>query len=259
MMKKIVIACCICLVLSAIRPLAAQYVGIGVEGQIPMSKLGEMEDMLGVADAGQKVDLLTRLGIDPEIGKMVAGELLPGQKIELQPIRVHQETHYGIAFLPSFRCSYLYLLQGADDDPKKMPWHVIDKQELDCWHESCVLEFLALRRAESDDIVVHHANCGHGSNYAQDQTRIFSILGGKLVQTMAAQDYLWQEILGSVIEHREEHKSTFLRFPDLSLEETRTTTVNDELKKVERRYWHWSEQKHRFVSSRFMLAVAPNS
>jgi hypothetical protein len=190
---------------------------------------------------------------------MVAEELLPGQKIELQPIRVQQETHYGVAFLPSFRGWFLYLLQGADDDPRNHPWHVIDKQTLDCWHEDCVLELLALRRADTDDIVVHHANYGHGSNYVEDQTRIFSILHGQLVQTMVTQDFLSQGTLGIEIEIQTEHKSTFLRFPDRSLEETRTTAVNDELKKVERRYWRWSGRKLRFMPSRFMPVVVPNS
>jgi hypothetical protein len=256
--KKFLIACCICLAPSVTCPLVAQYIRVGGQDQIAMGKLDEMENLLSGADAGQKVDLLTRLGVDPAIGKMVAEELLPGQKIELQPIRVHQETHYGVAFLPSFRGWFLYLLQGADDDPQNHPWHVIDKQVLDCWHEFCVLELLTLRRADTDDIVVHHVNYGHGSNYVEDQTQVYSILNGKLVQTMVAQDFLSQGTLGIEIEIQTEHKSTFLRFPDRSLEETRTTVVNDELKKVERRYWHWSGQKRRFTPSRFMPVVVPN-
>ena len=252
MFKKGLIACCICLVPSAICTSAAQYAQVGVPGQIPLGKLDEMEQMLEQSNAEQKVDLLTRLGVDPVIGKAVAEELLPGQKIELQPIRVRQGTHFGVAFLPSFRCWSLYLLQGADDDPQNHPWHVIDKQLLDCWHESCVLEPLALRRADTDDIVVHHANYGHGSNYVEDQTRIFSIMNGKLVQTMVTQDFLSQDTLGIDPTITTEHRSTFLRFPDFSLEETRTTTVNDTLKEVERRYWRWSEPEHRFISDRFV-------
>jgi len=222
-----------------------------------MGKLDEMKNLLSGADVGQKVDLLTRLGVDPAIGKMVAKELLPGQKIELQPIRVQQETHYGVAFLPSFRGCFLYLLQGADDDPENHPWHVIDKQALDCWHEDGVLELLTLRHA-ADDIVIHHVNYGHGSGYVKDQTQIFSILNGKLVQTMATQDYFQEETLGSTAEIQTEHRSTFLRFPDNSLEETRTTAVNDKLEKVERRYWRWSGQKLRFTPSRFKPVIAPN-
>jgi hypothetical protein len=54
-----------------------------------------------------------------------------------------------------------------------------------------------------------------------------------------------------------ERRSTFLRFPGNALEETRTTTVNDKLKKVERRYWRWSEQKQKFLPGQFRLIVAP--
>lgn len=259
MLKKFLIACCMCLALSATCPSAAQYVRVGGRDQIAMGKLDEMENLLSGADEGQKVDLLTRLGIDPAIGKMVAEELLPGQKIELQPIRVQQETHYGVAFLPNSRDCYLYLLQGAADDPGKMPWHVIDKQVLNCWNGAGVVELMALRHPDADDLVIHHVNYNHGSGVVEDQTQVFSILNRKLVQTMVTQDYLLEETLGSPTEIQTEHRSTFLRFPDRSLEETRTTTVNDELKKVERRYWRWSGRKLRFTPSPFMPVVAPNS
>lgn len=258
MLKKFLIVSCLGLAFLAITPSNAQF-RAGVQGQIPIGKLHEMEQMLELSDAGQKADLLTRLGVDPASAQMLAEDLLHGQKIELQSVRTQQGTHYGVAFLPCFRGCPLYLLQGSDDDPKKNPWHVIDKQELDCWHEVGVLEFMALRRADADDIVIHHANYGHGSNYVQDQTRIFSILHDKLVQTMVTQDFLSQGTLGGPIEIQTEHKSTFLRFPDRSLEETRTTAVNDKLQKVERRYWRWSEQKQRFTSSRFMTVVVPNA
>ena len=257
MQKNFQIACCICLVLSAISPLASQYVRVGGKDQIAMGKLNEMEQLLCPAAAGQTVDPLTRLGIDPVIGKMVVEELLPGQKIDLQAIRAHHETHYGVAFLPNFRGCFLYLLQGADDDPKNMPWHVIDKQVLNCWNGPSVLELMALRRADADDLVVHHVNYNHGSGVEEDQTQVFSILNGKLVQTLVTQDFLSEETLGTDIKTK--HKSTFLRFPNLSLEETKTIAVNDKLKKVERRYWRWSEQKRRFFPSRFMPVVVPNS
>ena len=255
MLNRFLIACSICLALSAISPLAAQYVRVGGQDQIAMGKLDEMEQLLGPAAAAQTVNLLTRMGIDPVIAKTVVEELLPGQKIELQAIRAHQETHYGVAFLPYFRGCFLYLLQGSDDDPQNMPWHVIDKQVINCWNGPSVLELMALRRDDADDLVVHNVNYNHGSGVEEDQTQVFSILNGKLVQTLVTQDFLSEETLGTDI--TTEHRSTFLRFPDLSLEETRTTARNDRLKKVERRYWRWSEQQRKFVPSPFRLIVAP--
>jgi hypothetical protein len=86
---------------------------------------------------------------------------------------------------------------------------------------------------------------------------VFSILNDKLVQTLATQDFLSEETPGTEV--TTEHRSTFLRFPDLSLEETRITAVNDELKKVERRYWRWSGWKLRFTPTQFMPVALPNS
>ncbi len=95
MLKKVLNACCTCLAFSAISSPDAQYVRLGVQGQLPMDKLGEMADMLGFPGTGQKVDHLTRLGVDPAIGKMAAEEILPGQKIELQPIKVRRSSKCG--------------------------------------------------------------------------------------------------------------------------------------------------------------------
>jgi hypothetical protein len=217
-----------------------------------------MENMLDLADAHQKADLLARLGVDPVIAKDVAEDLLAGKKIELKPLRAKGETHYGVAYLPGgFRMySYLYLLHGSDEDPVKKAWHVINHQQFDCWDFACSFEILPLRQPDVDDIVVHHVNEGHGSNYLADQTQVFSILNGKLQQTLVTQDHLDE---GGVADSDAlEQSSTFLRFPGNALEETRTTTVNDKLKKVERRYWRWSEQEHKFVPGQFRLIVAPS-
>jgi hypothetical protein len=48
-----------------------------------------------------------------------------------------------------------------------------------------------------------------------------------------------------------------MRFPDNSLEETRSSTYNDKLKKVERRSWRWSERKRRFLPGRLRLITPP--
>ena len=151
---------------------------------------------------------------------------------------------------------YLYLLQGSDEYPDNLPWHAIDHQEINCWDGPATLEILPLRRTDEDDLVLHHVNENHGSGVVADQTQIFSILSGKLLQTLATEDFLSQVTLGTV--DTLDRRSTFLRFPNNSLEETRTTALNDALKKVERRYWRWSEQKQRFVPSPFLPIVAPS-
>jgi hypothetical protein len=37
----------------------------------------------------------------------------------------------------------------------------------------------------------------------------------------------------------------------------RAFTFNGKLKKVERRYWRWSERKQKFLPDQFRLIVAP--
>lgn len=258
MLQKFLIACCVCLALCPIHKAAGQYFRVGVDGDIPLGKLNDMENMLDLADAGQKANLLVRLGADPEIAKDIADHLMPGEKIELKPIRTKSEAHYGFAYLPSgtgVSC-YLYLLQGSDEEPVKMAWHVVDLQQLNCWNTSSSLETMTLRLPDVDDLVLHHVNYDHGSGILVNQTQVYSILGGKLVQTLATQDYRSEVTWGT--ENTLEQSSTFLRFPDNSLEETRASTYNDKLKKVERRYWRWSEQKRRFVPGQFRLVVAPS-
>src|ERR1039457_157627 len=251
MLKKFMIVCLICLVFCPVNKAPAQYPHLGIDGPIPLGKLDVMENMLDLADAHQKADLLTRLGVDSVIAKDVAEDLLAGKKIELKPLRAKGEAHYGVAYLPGgFRmCGFLYLLQGSDEDPVKKAWHVIDHQQFDCWDMECSFEVLPLRQPDVDDIVVHHVNEAHGSNYLADQTQVFSILNGKLQQTLVTQDHLDEGgVAGS---DALEQSSTFLRFPNNVLEETRTTTVTYELKKVERRYWRWSEQQRKFVPGPF--------
>ncbi len=257
-LMKFLIACCACLALFFSYPLGAQYMRVGVQGQIPIGKLGEMEDMLRLADASQKVDLLTRLGVDLTVAHTIVEELRPDEKIDLQVVSTPDTTHYGVALLPGFRGCFLYLLQGEDEDTQHYPWHVIDRQFLDCWHGDSVLEFLPLRHADADDIVAHHVNYGHGSNYVKIRLRYFRSWPANLFRQwsrrICSRETHWESILRS-LRSIEAH---FCGFRIAPLEETRTTTVKNKLENVERRYWRWSEQKHRFIPSQFMPVVVPN-
>jgi hypothetical protein len=261
LMKKLLLACCACLLFSSFHPAKAlaQFPTVGVAGEIPLGKLDEMEQMLAQADGHQKAGLLARLGIDSACAKNAAESLLPGQAIALRPLRERGATHYGIVFLPSGTgaCSFLYLLQGSDEEPRKDAWHAIGQQTLDCWDMACSFEIMPLRSADVDDVVVHRVNLGHGSGYAEDQTQVYSVLDGKLLQTLATEDSLIQETWGTDITLN--RSSTFQRFPGQVLEETRSSSDNDKLKKVERRYWRWSERKRRFFASPFHAVVAPRA
>jgi hypothetical protein len=258
MHKKILLASILGFLLATCLPLPAQFPTVGVSGEIPLGRLDEMEQMLTLADAHEKASFLSRLGIDSDCANHAAETLLPGEAIALRPIRSRGAVHYGIAFLPSgtgTEC-FLYLLQGSDENPQKDAWHAIGQQQLDCWDMAASFELMPLRSADVDDVVVHHVNLGHGSGYAADQTQVFSVLDGKLLQTLATEDSLWQVTAGAEGDTLN-RASTFLHFPDNSLEESRSSTYNDKLKKIERRYWRWSQQKRRFFPSRFRLVTPP--
>lgn len=93
-----------------IPQLCAQYLRAGVQGPIAMSRDPyETESLLSQADAGQKVDFLTGLGIEPAMAKTAVEELWPGQQIELCPVRLLEKTQYGAVFVPCFRGCFLYL------------------------------------------------------------------------------------------------------------------------------------------------------
>jgi hypothetical protein len=258
MPKKILLASILGFLLANSLSLLAQFPRVGVSGEIPLGKLDEMEQVLAQADAHQRASLLTRLGVDTAIAQNAAETLLPGEAIALRPIRSRGAAHYGIAFLPSgigTEC-FLYLLRGSDENPQKDAWHAISQQQLDCWDMAASFELMPLRSADVDDVVVHHVNLGHGSGYAEDQTQVFSVLDGKLLQTLATEDSLWQVTAGAEGDTLN-RASTFLHFPDNSLEESRSSIYNDKLKRVERRYWRWSQQKRRFLPSRFRLVTPP--
>lgn len=236
--------------------LCAQYLRPGIQGQIPMSHdLYEMESLLSQADAGQKADFLTRLGIDPAMAKAAVEELLPGQQIALRPVRSPEKTPYGAVFMLGFRGCFLYLLKEKDDAGKPS-WRAIDQQTLDCWDGTTSLELLALRTAAWDDLVLHHVNLGHGSGDLEDQTQVYSVLGGKLVKVLETMDLLHEETIGTG--STKEQTSTFLRFPGGFYEETRATSVDEVPKTVERRYWRWSSHENKFVAGSFTRAILPH-
>jgi hypothetical protein len=237
----------------------AQHAKVGIDGPIPRGSLDEMNSMLEMADAGQKAGLLTRLGIENVVATDVAEHLLPGDKIELQPVRTRGTAHYGVAFLPSgtgVSC-HLYLLKGSDEDPAKVSWHVIDHRQLNCWAGSSWLELDALRSRDEDDFLLHGVTGGHGSGLVLKELQIFSILKDRLQETLRTGDYRSQDDFPN--DQKILEKSTFLLFPDGALEETRTLTVNKRLKKVERRYWSWSGEQQKFLANGFLKVAAPIS
>ena len=255
MSRNCLFTLCFCCLLLRGAPSKAQSIRVGAPDVIPVGELSEMENMLGQAGAAQKVDLLTRLGIDPEIGKIVTEELLPGQKIALQPLRSRGSARYGAAFLPSFRACYLYLLEAGGDAHGRPGWHVSGEENVSCWDGAASLEIMPLHMPGQDDLILHHVNLGHGTGLLVDATQVFSFGEEGFQKILETEDRRFEETIdtGDTLEQA----STFMKFPDGSYEETRSSTENNVLKRVERRSWRWSGNEHRFVATAFRLASTP--
>lgn len=228
----------------------------GMNQPVSMGDLDALRSELYLADARHKADLLGKLGVAREFANRVVENLLPYELIEVNRIRVPGAAQYGFAFWPGSACG-LYLLHRDDGKPQQNSWHAIARADMDCWYGSgsATLELMALRRADADDIVVHHLNSGHGTGIAVGQTKVFSVLDDKLVETMATEDYLHEVTVGSGRET--ERHSTFLLFPNRSLEETRSTAIDGDLEMVERRFWQWSAQSRKFVAGPFVTVSIP--
>ncbi len=95
-------------------------------------------------------------------------------------------------------------------------------------------------------------------DFWSSRLQVFSVLNGKLQQTLAAEDYRYEVVWGGD-ELVQNQRSTFVPFPHNMLEETRTSATNDKIEKVERRYWRWSEAEKKFMGDEFVEVPVPDS
>ncbi len=218
-----------------------------------------MDNALQLADTDQTIDLLVRIGVDPEIAK-VSMEASPPKKVELRSIQTKGKGRYGLLVLPVVSQSqmWFYLIREVVDVDNKSTWSAIDSIHPSCWRTNCTYDLTQLGERDVDDIFIHHINLGHGSNYVADRSVLFTVRDGKFAQALATQDYLNQDILGGS-SHDLEQISTFLPFPGRLLEETRTSATNGEIKKVERRYWHWARKARKLLPGNFTPVLVPRA
>jgi len=226
------------------------YPRVGVSGKIPMGKLDEMEDALHLANAAQRANFLTRLGVDPAIAQEASQPPLQRVDITLEPLEGTDSARRSILFLPCAlnNSAFAYLLQRSD----RSAWHVQDSIGLDCWHDYVSHEFVALSGNKATDLVIHHTNAGHGSGYVADNLEVYAVRGDKFIKLFNTQEFLSQEELATETEHLLEQKSTFLLFPNHKLEETRQSSLNGRLQAIERRYWHRSSPQGEFTATPFV-------
>lgn len=218
-----------------------------------MTTLEQMQDNLGFANAQQRMDLFVHLGIDAITAKTMADAWTPSTPTQFRPLRTGTRESMGLIFVPggpSASC-FLYLLQQHGSTAKPT-WHVIDHQVLDSWDGTVSLEIAPLRKANVDDIILHHVNETHGTVFVDGETQVFSVFFGKLVRTLATEDFRNEDRLGEDQKARAEaSESRFQRLPGHVWEETRTQSVNGEMTKAERRRWRWSNAEHAFHADSF--------
>ncbi len=237
-------------------PSAAQYARVGVTGQIQMAGLSQMEQALAVADPDQKIDLLVRLGVDQDLAERAVAAILPGEAIALRPLRRAAGASLAVVFLPDGSRGYadLFLLEQTHDTGQPPGWKAVDHEQPSCWRVSCSFELVPVENQDADDILLHHVNRGHGSGMVTDNTELFSPAQGRLRRVLSTEDYDRQDEIGGPERVR---SSTFLPMPNGALEESRSTSLDDRLTLVERRYWTWSKAKHQFIPLSFQAVAAP--
>ena len=234
-------------------------VRLGVVGEIAASgSVDEMSDRLRFATVAQAGRLLERLGVEPAIAReAVQGrDDLPAIQLEALPERrspiVTVHTRYAVLFLPHTvqGMAALYLLSHAK--PGSSAWHSTDHLLCASFTHSVAYEIVQLHGQDTPLLALHHVNTSHGSDGSQDETEMYAIQDGKLVERMHTPDSVVKEQWSSRDTSQTlEQQSRFQPFPDGSLEETRSSLLDGEWSGVERRYWHWSAARRQFAPTAF--------
>jgi hypothetical protein len=258
------LACAQGLVIPA-APDAAGNMHLGTVGEISISDLDEMETRLQFATVEQAANLLVRLGVEPGAAREAAEQSRQERRIRLEAEPADRRyapppLERAVLFLPDIGQgnAEIILLERRHKGASASPWRGMDHQFINQFAHDASYEWLVLEGAPRPLLAVHHVNSGHGSNIAQDQTVLYRVRGGKLVECLRTQDFInkqqWKEHAPVDDPQELEQTSTFLPFPDGSLEQTQSSTVDGRLSRVERRSWRWNAEQGRFVTGAFKIA-----
>ena len=228
-------------------------------GEIAASgSIDEMSDRLRFATIAQADTLLERLGVEPAIAKeaVQARNELPAIQLQSVPERrsptVTVHTRYAVLFLPHTvqGMAALYLLSRAN--PGSSAWHSTDHALCASFTHDVSYEIVQLNGQDTPLLALHHVNISHGSDGSEDETELYAMRDGRLVERMHTPDSVVKEQWSSRDTSQTlEQQSSFQAFPDGSLEETRSSLLNGQWSGVERRYWHWSAARRQFAPTPF--------
>jgi hypothetical protein len=195
----------------------------------------------------ERVAFLRGLGLDADtVSQVNADGFSPDSVVE--SLRSSSGRIYGLLALP---CStgpsaVLYLLERSGGGE----WRTADRVYLNCFSEVPTHRITSLVPNE-DTVLVEHVNTGHGTGMVQDDTELYGVSSGKLRKLFSTVDYVYDTMLMEVGTSLTVKTSSFLEFPSNRLEETRVTSRNNHLIRIERRVWNWSSAQKTMVSSQF--------
>lgn len=228
---------------------SGQFVAVGT-ANVPASA-DDLESWAIFATVQQKSAWLRLIGVDPPLVENFSqsGHLA---SMQLKPLPSAKGSSRGVLFLPQGigATSALYLLEQSASGA----WRILDQQLPSCWDGACALELLTGPDLPAPQLLLHHVNRGHGTGELIDELQVFSVLSGKLRLTLTTTDLSEVEEMGSDRQTRQ--ISTFLLLPGTILEETRVTSLNDHLRRAERRLWRWSAAQHRWLAGSFQPVLS---
>jgi hypothetical protein len=215
----------------------------------------EMQTLINTGTRNERIERLAGLGVERGVAESSTSATAP--TLTWLPLRTGAKAAAAILFLPCNAGDSAFLYLFANDER----WNIKDKAEFDCHYENSVsVELTSAVENGIDDVVVHHANEGHGTGFSQQNFNLFHVIAGRLRLVLDAEKIVRVNrpaVGGDAL--NETQQSVFVVIPTASrpyiVEETRSITRNQQLS-VTRRRFRWSAAKGRYLPSRFVPVVA---
>jgi hypothetical protein len=208
----------------------------------------DMNEWLNLGTKTQTKERLVALGVDAEVADSATG------LIKWQTARGDAGREYALLFLPCrLDTADLYLV-GKNG----VEWQVTDHHQFDCHYDDSVsIEVGDLQTPKRDDVLVHHDSEAHGTNYSQQNFKVFNITGAKLNLVLDTEEV----IIATPPARDLIQRSQFTAVPTMRshpyvIEETRSSILNEKLS-VQRRVFRWSNVAGKYVPSKFVRVAYP--
>jgi hypothetical protein len=212
-----------------------------------VAQQSNMNRWLNAGSAEQRTEKLVSLGIKPEEARSAAEDAVQWRLVRREP-----RPQLAVLFVPcgAFDGAALYLLTTADDR-----WHVTDRTGFDChYDESLSFETTPLRRADVDDVLVHHECEERGTGFVQQNFNVYAVDSSKFKRILDSEETV-RDMGTAGGKYDLLQRSFFATVPTSestarAIEETRCSNLNGKLT-IQTRTFRWSAAAFRFVPSKF--------